>query len=157
MAELIHMIPSIEPKLVNRFFVKYPKPFDIHNMATHKVSPLIYDCVKNEWKDITLELYDGYMIESAYTVPWSEPERDKRTYEPVSNAIVKAFNQLKSKSSKKLTLQIEKLVATGQTVERWTVIGHIKNVGFGELNYNTNEVSSVKILFKVDKATLKLL
>lgn len=177
MAELIHMVPSIEPKLANRFFVKYPKPFNIHRMATHKVSPLIYDCVKNEWKDITLELYDGYMIESQNTIKFSPESGDSEynknfrktnkrylklegesmiSYEPVTNAVVKAFNKLKPKSSKKLTLIIEKLVATGQTVERWNVVGHIRSVDFGELDYSQDKLSNVKILFKVDKATLKL-
>jgi hypothetical protein len=154
MSETITTIPKIIPKQENRFFVKFPKPFNIHKMATNKVSPLVYNCEKNEWEDILLDLYDGAM--SVCRLKEGQ-QIETETFKTVSYSILKAFQTLtKDKATKKITLFIEKLDPTGYPIEVWSVKGYIKNVSFGDLNYNSDKVSNVKITFKVDKASLKI-
>lgn len=125
---------TYEPKKKNRFIVTIVNEHvDIASWTTHKANKPIYSFETSSWEDITIELVDPI-----------GPSTSEKVYEQIV---------LKHKNCgiNEYSLRFDMIDPVGVVVESWIVLGKFLNVDFGMMDYSCDEISTVKLKFKVSR------
>ena len=135
MADLFTPFPvEYEPKRKNRFLVTIEdEHVDIMPWVMHKAEIPVYSFETSSWEDITIEINDPI-----------GPSTSQIVYEQIV---------LKHKNCgiNEYGLKFDMLDPVGVTVESWRVLGRFINADFGELDYSSDDISTVKLKFKVSR------
>lgn len=139
MADLILNIPrNYEPKLKNRWLLKFPEEFNIHEFCLSKTSrpSITYSnnnivrfiqkfILKPKWNNILIELRD-FISPSSTQLIWGLLE-----------------------SKNKFTYNLELLDPTGVIIEHWLIKDcEIVSTNFDEINYSHNKLVTITIIVK---------
>lgn len=129
-------IPSFEPKLNNRFIVKFPEELDIPSWCVSQINKPEYH--NGQWSIITIMFRDPIA-----------PSISQRIYKLLDSKITESPNQLKE-------FHIVSLDPVGVEVEDWHIIvDEIIYFNFGLLNYSDDQIQNV--LMQVKPKNCKLL
>lgn len=119
---ITHITPFLyEPMRQNRFIVYFPNEFQIEPFYVRSVSGPRFNSQTFSWETITLELITpigGYITGNLYRISYE--------YE-------------------NFLFHISLLDPTGIVVEKWEIIVESYTVDFGELNYESDEIRTVKL------------
>jgi hypothetical protein len=126
---------SYEPKKKNRFIVRFIGS-NLPEWTVNKVDFPKYD-FDNGWSDINITLLDPI-----------GPSASQRIFED----IIVPIEQRKKLSHE---LHLEYLDPVGEVVSRWKIEGRYQEIDFGYGQYSEDELSTIKINFKVKNCTLK--
>jgi hypothetical protein len=119
-----------EPKKDNRFVVEF-NGTTIEPWTVTKADRPTYT-LDNGWDNISFELID--LI---------GPSTSK-----------KVFDEIVEKNMRDCSISLRMLDPVGETVETWMLSGDYISVDFGAGDYGKNEISKIKIDFKINKCML---
>jgi hypothetical protein len=127
---LMKMPEPYQPKLNNRWLVKFPEPFNIPQWCFSKASRPSLDVKKGKWKNMTFLFRDPI-------------------FNSIPKIIMNGLGGLTNTNTKLLGITIEMLDPTGVVVEKWVVDGKIINVDFGNLDYSEGKLCEIGMEIKV--------
>lgn len=131
-------VPEYEPKFQNRFLLIFPPELGINSCFVYPTSrpsfrinhdfgdPFRGGVVRYEWDDITIKLRDPI-----------DPPIAQNIYEVL-------INQNRIETTLRYKLQL--LGPAEDIVEQWVITGQIISVNFGELSYDSDELSDIEIV-----------
>ena len=113
-----------------------------------------------------------FVVEFAGTTiePWTVTKADRPTYaletgwEDMSFELIdligpstskKVFDEIIGKDMRDCTIFLKMLDPTGATVEIWKLVGDYLSVDFGAGDYHMDEISKIKIMFKINRCYLE--
>lgn len=126
-----------EPMRQNRYLVRFPEEFGISEYFVKSTSrPTIRrtNVGMLEWDDIEFKFHD-----------------------PITPSVQQIlFNFINGDNGfhNRLEIKIQMLDPTGVVVSEWVVYGFIKEIDFGELSYDSDELSQCRMVFGIDNAIL---
>ena len=122
---------QLEPKRPNRFIVELVGT-DLDSWAINETSRPIYT-LDGGWEDITMEIMDPIGPSSSMAI-----------YE----GIIK-------KGLRNRDIKIKLLDPTGAEIEIWAISGDYKVIDFGTLSYSSDDLVTIKIVFKIKSCRLE--
>ena len=118
-----------EPKRENRFLVRFGN-VSLEEWVIKKVNKPIYNFQKG-WGDINIELYDPI-----------GPSSSQKIYKELIT--LAEIGELEDEYE----MYMEMLDPTGVTIEKWKITGAFEEIDFGNGDYSSNELATIKMLFK---------
>ena len=126
-----------EPMRQNRYLVHFPEEYQIQPWmvkSTSRPTARRVNVIFQEWDDIEFKFYDSI-----------DPSIRQLLFNIVRGENV--FNDI-------IEIKIQMLDPIGEVVSEWEIIGVIKTINFGELNYMSDEMTETTITLGVHRATL---
>ena len=126
-----------EPMMKNRFYVELPEYLDIPNsLVRSTVRPVFRRNVSGftSWDDIVIRFYDPIA-----------PSTQQSLFNLINNDNV--FNN-------QIEFKFQMLDPTGAVVSEWSIYGLIKEINFGELSYDNDDITETSMTVMVDRAIL---
>jgi len=160
MAEMFRPVPvEQEPKRVNRFVLEFPtelgiesylvktsgKPkMDINAVEIPYMNTSVWVAGRYKWNPIDIEFIDVI-----------GPSTTQKTMEWIRLHAETATGRMGYAIGYKKNLVLKALDPVGVEVEKWTLIGCMAtNIEFGNYDYATDDVSTVKMTLQPDRCLL---
>lgn len=130
---------QFEPKVINRFSVVFPEPFDLPAYVCKKTTrPVLYlspTGIRN-WENMIFEFYDPVTPST-------------------SQALHNGIRNLRTLDSQTITITLLLLGPPGDIVEKWDITGEISKIDFGILDYTNGDPITISLFFNVHYAVLQ--
>lgn len=134
MAETLKAIPPYEPKMQNRFVVKFGEPFSIPEwVITGAERPVFRG---GGWGTIVFTMQDLIGPSTA-------------------KVLMEGLEKLKPDVHNRTTVTLQLLDPIHNVVEEWFLKGGIELVDFGALDHSNEQAVIIRVHFKVYDAQLK--
>jgi hypothetical protein len=126
-----------EPKIENRYIVEFGAPFEIPNFVICEASrPSINKTQCGiVWEDMVFGMYDPITPSTGQVV-------------------INGIKKLMQLDDQSISIIIKILGPVGDTVEQWEVVGDIKSIDFGRLEYKSADPLIIRITIAVRYAKL---
>ena len=133
MAEILKVVPPYEPKMQNRFVVKFGEPFNIPEWVVRGAERPTF--AGGGWRTIVFTMYDPIGPSTA-------------------KVLMEGLEKLKPDVHNRITVTLQLLDPIHNVVEEWFLKGGIELVDFGVLNHGDEQPVTIRVHFKVYDAQL---